>query len=232
MRRVALIPARGGSKRLPRKNIIDFLGKPIIAWTIEAALETGLFEQVVVSTEDDEIAAIAARYGAGIDRRDAGLATDSATVRDVCVDFLKRQQQAGNDYDVLCVLYATAPLRRAEDIAATVSLLREGECSFALAATHYPYPPHQALRMGQGGAVTPFFPDLVNLRAADVGEMVVDNGSTYAVLAKAFLKAPGFYGEPLKVHLMPHERSQDIDTADDLELALYYGRKRRHAEVA
>src|ERR1700686_1928854 len=100
MSAVAIIPARGGSKRLPRKNIIDFLGKPIIGYTIDAALQSGCFERVVVSTEDDEIAGVAEACGASVDRRAPALATDSAGVVDVCIDFLNREAAAGRNWRV------------------------------------------------------------------------------------------------------------------------------------
>ena len=220
MRRIALIPARGGSKRLPRKNILDFLGKPIIAWSIEAAQNTGLFERVVVSTEDEEIAQIAVQFGAEIDKRSQSLATDTASVKDVCIDFLSR-----NPCDMLCVLYATAPLRSAKDIHAVVHLITPGACDFSLAGTSYSLPPHQALRVSDNKHATPMFPDLIEMRSSDIGELTVDNGSTYAVSVPAFLKEKSFYGSNLKVHVMPRERSQDIDEAQDLDLARFYGQK-------
>ena len=134
---IAIIPARGGSKRLPRKNIADFMGKPIIAWTIEAAKASGAFERVVVSTEDEEIAAISEKFGADVDRRDPALATDTARETDVMLELLSREEQAGKYYDVTCCLYATAPLRKAQDIQAVIGLLEPGKCDFALAATTY-----------------------------------------------------------------------------------------------
>ena len=109
---LAVIPARGGSKRLPRKNIVDFFGKPIIAYTIEAALGSGCFSRVLVSTEDSEISDIAIQHGAEVADRPADLAGDSATVVDVCVDILNREAAAGKEYDVLCCLYPAAPHSR------------------------------------------------------------------------------------------------------------------------
>ncbi len=221
MRRIALIPARGGSKRLPRKNIIDFLGKPIIGWTIESAIQSGCFDRVVVSTEDDEIAKVAKDYGAEIDDRDAGLSTDDARVLDVCTEFLERE----SDCDVLCVLYATAPLRTADDIKKTVDLVSAGECDFSVAVTDYDMPPHQALKDTASGIAAPMWPELVNKRSDEIGKLVVDNGSTYAVSVPAFLKEKTFYGEKLKTHFMPRERSQDIDEEIDLEIAKIFATK-------
>jgi CMP-N-acetylneuraminic acid synthetase len=221
MRRIALIPARGGSKRLPRKNLIDFLGKPIIAWTIEAARESGIFEKVVVSTEDEEIATVAKKHGVAIDERKNELASDSARISDVCLDYLSRNEGV----DILCCLYATAPLRTASDIKSVVELIKPGICDFSIAATYFDLPPHQALKVQQDNFVTPQWPELVNMRSADIGLLAVDNGSTYAVNVAAFQKTRSFYGSNMRAHLMPRERSQDIDEAIDLELARFYAQK-------
>lgn len=217
-RHLALIPARGGSKRLPRKNIIDFGGRPIIAATIEAAREAGVFDKVIVSTEDDEIAEVAARYGAEIDKRPSTLASDAATIAEVAVDLLGRFP----GYDALSVLYATAPLRNAADIRATLALLEPGACDFAMAVSAFEQPFHQGLRPGEAGALAPVFPDLVTRRADSVGAFVAGNGSTYCVSVPAFLRERSFYGAPLRGHIMPRERAIDIDTADDLKLAKFY----------
>lgn len=128
MAKLAIIPARGGSKRLPRKNILPFLGKPILAYTIEAAAEAGIFDAVVVSTEDAEIAELARRYGAEVDLRPQSLAEDQATVADVCVELLARKPLPWGDVQQMCVLYATAPLRNANDIREVMALL-EPRCA-------------------------------------------------------------------------------------------------------
>ncbi len=145
MSMLAIIPARGGSKRLPRKNVLPFHGKPMIAWTIEAAIAADLFADIVVSTEDDEIAEAAREYGARVMDRSTALAGDDARVVDVCIDVLDREAAAGRDYDHLCCLYATAPLRNADDIRATVEPVLKRKAQFALAAGRYDHPPHQAL---------------------------------------------------------------------------------------
>jgi len=219
IRRIAVIPARGGSKRLPHKNIIDFKGKPIITYTIVAALQTGLFQRVVVSTEDAEIAQISKSSGAEIAERSMALAGDEARVVDVCLDLLNREQADGRLFDVLCCLYATSPLRSAEDITQTVRLIKPGICDFAMAVTEYDYPPHQALVRGSEGLLTPMWPDLVGKRSQQVGEFLVDNGSTYAVYVPGFREYRTFYGPNLVGYYMPRYRSTDIDVADDLILA-------------
>ncbi|HDH08782.1 MAG TPA: pseudaminic acid cytidylyltransferase [Gammaproteobacteria bacterium] len=222
MGNIALIPARGGSKRLPRKNIIDFLGKPIISYTIEAALQSNCFDRVVVSTDDMEIASVAEQYGAEVDIRNDSLATDTSTVVDVCIDYLGKEAEKGNQYDILCVLYATAPLRTAEDIRQLISLIEPVECEFSIAVTDYDVPPHQALKLVGDLNLVPMWPELINARSESIGELRVDNGSTYAVTVPAFLKARSFYGPTLRGYYMPHSRSVDIDTPNDYELARHY----------
>lgn len=216
---VAIIPARGGSKRLPKKNVLDFHGKPILAYTIEAALRSGLFKKVVVSTEDAGIAEVAAKYGAEVALRKPELATDQATVAQVCEDWLLEERMKGRNYDVLCCLYATAPLRRAEDIAGTMALLERGRCHFAIAATRYSHYPHQALMRSADGCLAPRWPEWSGKRSEEVGELLAGNGSTYAVFVEDFLRTREFYGPGMKAHVMPFARSVDIDTAEDFELA-------------
>lgn len=228
MTKIALIPARGRSKHLPRKNIMNFLGKPIIAYTIEAAIETQLFNRVIVSTEDDEIASIAQDFNAEVDRRPEVLSTDQSTVVDVCLDYLSRKSGQLCDVDTLAVLYATAPMRNANDIKAVINLLSD-DCDFALAVTPYYWPVHQVLKFNDS-KVEPLFPDLVNFKSNEIESCCVDNGSTYAVHIEAFLQQKTFYGNNLKAYMMPTARSVDIDTPEDYDLALFRAKKLFHVE--
>lgn len=212
----AIIPARGGSKRLPRKNLLPLKGKNLISYTIQAALDSGLFERVVVSTEDTEIAEVSLRSGAVVSPRPAELATDTATVTQTCLDFLRQEELAGRNVDVLCCLYPTAPLRGPQDIFGVADLIGQDGCAFAMAVTSYPYPPHQALRLGSNGTLEPMWPELVNKQSQQIGELWVDNGSTYAVKVPEFLEIRSFYGPGLKGYRMPRDRSADIDTVEDL----------------
>jgi pseudaminic acid cytidylyltransferase len=219
MSAVAIIPARGGSKRLPRKNIADFLGRPIIAFTIDAAVQSGCFDRVVVSTEDDEIAKICSQFDVVVDRRSPQLATDTVTLVEVCLDFLDREQQAGRKWDVLACLYATAPLRNADDVRGTAGLIEPGRCGFAMAVTTYGHYPYQALKFAGDSRLTPMWPDLVELRAAELPRLRAGNGSTYVVDVEEFRRHRSFYGPNLKGFDMPASRSVDIDTTEDLHLA-------------
>jgi pseudaminic acid cytidylyltransferase len=228
MRAVAIIPARGGSKRLARKNIVDFLGRPIIAFTIDAAEASGCFERVVVSTEDVEIAEVCSRLGAVVDRRSERLATDCVTLIEVCADFLDREEAAGRNWDVLACLYATAPLRNAEDIRGTVALIEPGCCAFAMAVTTYDHYPYQALKFADDAALTPMWPDLVERRSTELPRLRAGNGSTYVVDTREFRRYRSFYGPNLRGFDMPRSRSIDIDTQDDLNLALSMARVGNH----
>lgn len=228
---LGIIPARGGSKRFPRKNIVPFLGRPAIAATIDAARESGVFSRWVVSTEDTEIAEIAAEFGAEVDSRPASLATDQARLSDVCLDLLDREARDGRRYDALCVLYAPAVLRDATDIRATCGLLAPGICNFAQAVCRYDHYAHQALKLAPDGAVEPMWPDVADCCAKELPTLVCGNGSTYAALVPAFRAARGsFVGPLMKAYEMPPWKSVDIDYPDDLLLAEFYAT--RHASVS
>lgn len=216
---LAVIPARGGSRRLPRKNIADFGGRPIISWTVSAALETGSFDRVVVSTDDVDIARVAASAGAEVSRRPPALASDTARVVDACLDLLESESDQARKYETLCCLYPTAPLRHAGDIQAVLDLIEPGVCEFAMATTRYTHPPHQALVSQEDGHLRPLWPELVDRRAAELGELYVDNGSTYAARVDAFRRHRTFHGPGLRGWCMPFERSIDIDEQSDLALA-------------
>lgn len=219
---ICVIPARGGSKRLPRKNIIDFLGAPIISYTIRSAIKSSVFDRIVVSTEDEEIAEIALHFGAEVSKRPVSLATDASTVVEVCSRLLENEEKKGKNYDILCCLYATAPLRNAEDITATLKLIEPGMCNFAMAVTEYSHYAHQALRITESGFLKAMWPEYINLRSEKIGQLLVGNGSTYAVTTEAFKFHKSFYGPDMRGHIMPIKRSVDIDDREDLELALYY----------
>ena len=223
---VCIIPARGGSKRLPRKNVADFLGRPILAYSIDAALQSRVFSRVVVSTEDEEIAETARRAGAETHERRRDLAGDTASLVDVCTEFLNEEEEAGRAWEFFGCLLATAPMRNADDVRRAHALLAPGICDFAMAVTTYPLPPLQALRANESGFLRPMFPDLVGLRSQETPALFVDNGSTYLAFVSAFRNERTFYGRRMRGHVMPRERSVDIDEPFDLELARLLARRR------
>ena len=216
---VAIIPARGGSKRVPRKNILHVNGRPLIAYTIDAALKSECFAEVVVSTEDAEIAAISEAAGAVVQRRDARLASDTATMVDVCCDALGRLDRQPQRF--ACLL-ATAALRTADDIRSAAAMLVPSRCDFVMAVTEYEKSPLQALVEQSDGSLRLMWPDLIDLPRTEAPKLVVDNGSIYWCRTAAFLAERTFYGRSLQGYRMPRERSVDVDTATDLALLVHY----------
>ena len=213
---VAIIPARGGSKRLPRKNILPIGGQPMIYWTIMSAKESQLFESIIVSTEDDEIADIASSTGVSVVKRRNALATDTASVVDVCLDCLETEEVYGRAYDSFCCLYATSPFRTASDIRGTMGLLDGERCRFAIAVAEFGMYPYQAMQFeGGDNQLRPFWPNLIKVRAEDVGVFYGDAGSTYAADVESFRKEKSFFGQSLCGYVIPKVRVSDIDTADD-----------------
>ncbi len=222
MKAIAIIPARGGSKRLPRKNILNFQGKPIIGWTIEAAIKAEIFDRIVVSTEDEEIANISMEFGAEVEHRSEELATDVSTVSQVCLDLLEREKNKGDRYDILCCLYATSPLRNSRDIASVMDLVTSNKCRQAMAVTSFDLPAFQAMFYSEDGSLEPMRPDLIHLNSNNLSEIVADNGSTYVTKVEDFCRSGRFVSEGMLGYQMPKIRSVDIDLKEDFQLAEYY----------
>ena len=224
LRSIAVIPARGGSKRLPDKALIPFNGKPMIVHTIEAAIESECFDRIVVSSDRQKILDIAADAGADILKRETSLSGDAVPTAPVLLDVLERERSNGHKWDILACLYATAPLRTAADITAVIDLIEPGRCDFAMAVCGSDRPVHQALSIDDG-ILSPVWPDLIGRNTQDVPQYVFGNGSTYAVSVPAFLKSKSLYGPGIRGYRMPLWRSVDVDTAEDLELLEYYARR-------
>lgn len=223
-RSLAVIPARGGSKRLPRKNILPFQGKPILIWTLEAALKSNCFERIICSTEDDEIASIVQDYGFEVDKRPDYLATDQATVNQVTLDLIDRLEQQNEFFDNVAMLYATAPMRNYLDIQNTMKLLEEEDTYFGMAVTNFIHAPYQALNLADDKSLHPAFPLIWKMKSQNLPVPYAGNGSTYVADIKK-LKSVGFGNAKTKGYLMPFVRSIDIDTQEEYELALYLAQK-------
>jgi CMP-N-acetylneuraminic acid synthetase len=220
-RRVCLVPARGGSQRVSRKNVAPLAGRPLLAWTVETALASGLFERVVVSTEDEAIARVAEGCGAAVLPRAAALATSTATGVDVCVDALERWQASGERFDVLAFLLPTSPLRTAEDLRGAWQRFVERDADFLMAVTDYAIPPFWALEE-RDGYLRPFWGDEYLKKSQELPRVCVDNGAVYFARVDAFLRERTFYGDRLVGYWMPRERSVDIDEPVDLALAEFF----------
>lgn len=215
---ICIIPARGGSKRLPRKNILLLNGKPMIAYTIEAAINCGLFNKVCVSTEDEEIKEIALKYSAEVPyTRPQSLATDGSTVLDVCLDMLSHFEKEGVHFDSLCCLYATAALRTSDDIVNSYNVLKKGFTS-VMAVSDFSFSPHQAMVLTEDNRAKLYWEDLGLKKSQEVPDFFVDNGSTYWIKAEKLKTEKGFYTDNTGVYKMPKIRSIDLDTEEDYEL--------------
>ena len=215
---IALIPARGGSKRIPRKNIRDFAGWPMIAHAIHAAAESGLFERIVVSTDDDEIARIAEAHGAEVPfRRDSDLANDQAGTLPVIQDAIRR---VGAEDGCVAAIYPTVPLLRPEDLRnAYDSWSRHGDGRILIPVCQYAYPVFRSfVRDGETG-LKMLFPDCYHMRSQDLEPVFHDAGLFYLASPDVWLESDRIYRSDSLMWVMPGERVCDIDTLDDWERA-------------
>ncbi|MGE6195540.1 pseudaminic acid cytidylyltransferase [Aeromonas media] len=214
--RVAVIPARGGSKRIPRKNIRDFCGLPMIARSIQVARESGCFDHILVSTDDAEIAEVARTYGAEVPfLRPAALSDDYTGTIPVVAHAIGQLQQEGATPDEVCCIYATAPFIQADDLRQGLNLLRQQQADYAFSVTSYPFPIQRAVRINAAGQVEMFQPEHFATRSQDLEEAYHDAGQFYWGRAQAWLTGqPVFAGQSVPV-LLPRSRVQDIDTPED-----------------
>lgn len=213
--RIAIIPARGGSKRIPRKNIRSFCGKPMIAWSIEAALKSACFDQVAVSTDDAEVAAIATTYGAAVPfLRPASLADDHTGTVPVIQHAVNWYREQGAAPDVVCCIYATAPFLNPEDLRQGLISLEEMKAEYAFSVTSYPFPIQRALRIRQGH-VEMLHSQYLNTRSQDLEETFHDAGQFYWGTAAAWLEGKAVFAPHSVPVILPRHRVQDIDTEED-----------------
>jgi len=216
---IAIIPARGGSKRLPRKNVLPILGKPVLSYPIKAALESKLFESIIVSTEDEEIALAARGYAAQVIERPEELAGDRATVVEVCLHVLEVLARQNKLPDFFCCIYATALFIRPGHLQESFHLLRtDPETDFVMGVSEYNLYPVQAL-IEKDGYLRPMWPKYHAMQAQFHPQLVASNGTLYWARVRAFQNAKSFYGQKLKGYMIPRIRSVDIDTPEDFTIA-------------
>lgn len=217
--RLAVIPARGGSKRIPRKNINIFCGKPIIAWSIEAALNSGCFDAVIVSTDDEEIASIAREWGAEVPfLRPSKLSDDYTETIPVIRHAIRWYASHCEVSDFVCCIYATAPFVTADDIRRGEKVLYDTGCDYAFSVTSYAFPIQRAFRITHDARVDMFNPECFSTRSQDLEEAFHDAGQFYWGKTGAWLteKQIFSYGSPV---ILPRHRVQDIDTQEDWDRA-------------
>jgi pseudaminic acid cytidylyltransferase len=217
MSSVAIIPARGGSKRIPHKNIKDFLGKPIIAYSIEAALKSGLFDEVMVSTDDAEIASVASSFGASVPfMRSAQTSNDYATTADVIREVLDCYLKSGKSFDLFCCLYSTAPFVTQNNLKEAFSKLEEFDSVFTVVRYSYPIQRSLNVRDGKVGMNHPQFKDS---RSQDLEASYHDAGQFYFAKTDAFFKEKTLWGSNTGALILPELQVQDLDTETDWKLA-------------
>lgn len=218
--KLAVIPARGGSKRIPRKNIKLFAGKPMIAWSIEAAQRTGLFDRIVVSTDDEEIASIARKYGADVPFfRPAELSDDYTGTAPVIAHAIEWHLKQDLDPIEICCIYATAPFLRSEDIMLGKETLEQSGVDFAFSVTSYAFPIQRAIKLRDDGRIEMFNPSQFQARSQDLPEAFHDAGQFYWGTRDAWLSGTPIFGLKSAPVFLPRYRVQDIDTPEDWERA-------------
>lgn len=229
---VAIITARGGSKRIPRKNIKEFCGRPIIEYSIEAALRSGLFEEVMVSTEDPEIAEVAVKAGAKVPfMRSAQSAGDYASTDDVLMEVLEAYREQGREFDAFCCLYPTAPFVTADKLREAMKLLEKADSVMPVVA--FSFPPQRCMVLNEAGELRMKWPEHAKTRSQDLEPYYHDCGQFYCCRTAPFLQ----YGTTDLPHMMPMIQSemevQDIDNPDDWQIAeLKYRMRHQDGEEA
>lgn len=218
MKNIAIIPARGGSKRIPRKNIKSFMGKPIIAYSIEAALQSGLFEEVMVSTDDDEIARIARECGAKVPfMRSAETSNDYAGTADVILEVVKMYEMLGNKFDTVCCIYPTAPFVTPDRLTEAYSKLTEGIDS-VFTCVAYSYPVQRSLHIVDE-RISLVYPEYAASRSQDLEPFYHDAGQFYVARTIAFNQEKTFWGRNTVGLILSELEVQDLDTLTDWTLA-------------
>lgn len=218
--KVAIIPARGGSKRIPRKNIRLFCGKPIIVYSIDAAIESELFDQVIVSTDDPEIAGVSRQNGANIPfMRPAELADDYVETMPVIRHAIESVQAQGIYPEYICIIYATAPFVTALDIQRGWRTLLETGADYAFAVTSFSYPIQRAIRITPSRRVEMFHPENYSARSQDLEVAYHDAGQFYWGRTQAFSEGVPILAEHAVPVILPRYKVQDIDTLEDWDLA-------------
>lgn len=231
--RLAVIPARGGSKRIPRKNIKPFCGKPVIAYAIEAALASGCFDEVIVSTDDQEIGAVARAHGAQTPfERPATLADDHTVLADVVNHAIRWLGERSVEATEVCCVFATAPFLTPSALRAGLQALRTPGRSFALSVTSFPYPVQRALRMGSDGSIDALYPEHRLTRSQDLEPGWHDAGQFCWGTSDAFLRKVPVFSPATAGVVLPRHMVQDLDTHEDWSRAeLMYQVLRSHGEL-
>jgi len=212
---IAIIPARGGSKRIPRKNIRDFLGKPIIAYSIEAALEANVFDEVMVSTDDIEISEISKRYGASVPfLRCEELSNDMAMTVPVLLNVIDKYEKSGKYYTHICCIYPCAPFTTSERLREGMKLLKEVNADSVIPVAKLHYPVQRCLTI-RSGELKMLHPEFYNYRTQDLEPAFYDAAQYYCAKVDSLRKEGRMFCEKTLPVILPESEVQDIDTEDD-----------------
>jgi pseudaminic acid cytidylyltransferase len=218
MSKIAIIPARGGSKRIPRKNIKDFLGKPIIAYSIETAIKSNLFAEIMVSTDDNEIADVAREYGAKVPfMRSAKNSDDYANISEVCIEVLEEYAKIGKKFDYMCCILPTAPFLTTDKIQKAENIIENEDCDCVFTATEYSYPIQRSFRIDNYFVMK--WPENFEKRSQDLEKSYHDAGQLYFVRVDLMLEEKRWLLKKSKAVILNNIEVQDIDTNDDWEIA-------------
>lgn len=231
--RLAVIPARGGSKRIPRKNIKHFDGKPIIAHSIQALLDSKVFDRVIVSTDDTEIAEVAKQYSAEVPfMRPSNISDDFATTGDVIKHAVEWYYSKCECVETVCCLYATAPFIKSQDLIDSVGILETGDTECVFSATEFSYPIFRSFALDQQLRPKMFWPENFAKRSHDLQVAYHDAGMFYIAKPSIFIEQKPLFSDYSKAYLIPHYRVQDIDTLEDWKRAeLMYGAFKSSGEI-
>jgi len=230
--RLAVIPARGGSKRIPRKNIKAFGGLPVIAWSISAAIQSQCFDRIIVSTDDEEIAAVAKEHGAEVPfERPANLSDDHTGTIPVIAHAIDWQNQHGPAATQVCCIYATAPFVQAADLKRGLRVLQSKDADYAFSVTSYAFPIQRAIRITADQRVEMFQPEYFNTRSQDLAEALHDAGQFYWGQSQAWLEGKPLFSQGSAPVPLPRHRVQDIDTPEDWDRAEWMFKAMQYANT-
>ncbi|TRZ51189.1 pseudaminic acid cytidylyltransferase [bacterium] len=219
MKALAIIPARGGSKRIPRKNIKNFAGQPIIQYSIDAALESGIFTEVMVSTDDNEIADIAKNLNAKVPfMRSEENSSDMAMTVPVLEEVIAEYKKLGQEFEYVCCIYPTAPFVTAERLKAAYELFKETKVEAVLPIMRFSYPIQRSLKM-ENGYATMFWPENYNVRSQDLEPAYHDCGQFYFLRVDSLLLQKVLYPKFTLPIIVPESEAQDIDSEEDWRIA-------------
>ena len=231
--RLCVIPARGRSKRIPRKNIKDFFGQPMIAYSIKAALKSECFDQVIVSTDDAEIAEVAKSFGASVPFvRPDELANDYAGTVSVVKHAIEWFDDQGQSPFEVCCLYATAPFVRAGAIKKAYEQMQSTQADYCFTATSFAFPIQRAIKVTSENRIEMFYPEYLETRSQDLEEPYHDAGQFYWGKVEAFIKQKPIFSKSATPYILPRHLVQDVDTPEDWKRAeLMYQMLKKSGEL-